>query len=115
MPAQLVGEFLGTTVLIILGDGVVANVVLSRTKGNNGGWIVITAGWALGVVMGIFTAIAIGAPEADLNPAVTLSKLLKGNLPPGPGPPDHAGPGAGRLRGGVHRVVALPSALRSHR
>ena len=42
-------EFLGTMILVILGNGVVANVVLNRTKGNNGGWIVITAGWGLAV------------------------------------------------------------------
>ena len=81
MAPSLLGEFLGTAVLIILGDGVVANVVLSRTKGNSGGWVVITAGWAMAVVMGVFTAIAVGAPQADLNPAVTLAKLLKGTYP----------------------------------
>ena len=42
-------EFIGTTLLVLFGNGVVANVVLSRTKGNNGGWIVITAGWGLAV------------------------------------------------------------------
>jgi glycerol uptake facilitator protein len=49
-------EFIGTTILVIFGNGVVANVLLSRTKGNNAGWIVITAGWALGVFVGVFCA-----------------------------------------------------------
>ena len=44
-------ELVGTMILVILGDGVVANVLLSKTKGNNGGWIVITAGWGLAVAV----------------------------------------------------------------
>jgi hypothetical protein len=51
-----IAEFIGTAILIIFGNGVVANVVLSRTKGNSSGWIVITAGWALGVFVGVFCA-----------------------------------------------------------
>ena len=70
------GELLGTMFLIILGDGVVANVVLAKTKGNGSGWIVITTGWAMAVVIGVFIAISAGAPEADINPAVTIGKWL---------------------------------------
>ena len=70
------GELLGTMFLIILGDGVVANVVLAKTKGNGSGWIVITTGWAMAVVVGVFIAISAGAPEADINPAVTIGKWL---------------------------------------
>jgi glycerol uptake facilitator len=66
------GEFMGTMVLILLGDGVVAGVLLRKSKAENSGWIVITAGWAFAVMCGIFTAIACGSPEAHLNPAVTL-------------------------------------------
>ena len=49
--ASLLAELIGTMLLIILGDGVVANVVLKKTKGNSSGWIVITTGWALAVAI----------------------------------------------------------------
>jgi glycerol uptake facilitator protein len=63
-------ELLGTMLLIILGDGVVANVVLNKTKGQNGGWIVITAGWAFGVTVAVY---AVGTfSGAHLNPAITI-------------------------------------------
>ncbi|MBP2642758.1 MAG: major intrinsic protein [Firmicutes bacterium] len=76
--SNLFGEFLGTAVLMLLGCGVCANVTLKGSKAVGGGWIVVTAGWAFGVVMGIFTAVALGAPNADLNPAVTLARTLAG-------------------------------------
>jgi glycerol uptake facilitator protein len=63
-------------VLIILGDGVVANVLLKKSKGEGSGWIVIATGWAMGVVGGIFTAIACGSPGAHINPAVTLAVAI---------------------------------------
>ena len=66
------GEFMGTLVLILLGDGVVAGVLLKRSKAESSGWLVITSGWAFAVMCGIFTAIACGSPQAHLNPAVTL-------------------------------------------
>ena len=72
MDRRFLGEFLGTAMLILLGNGVVANVLLRRSKGEGSGWIVITAGWALGVMCGVFTAVACGSPDAHLNPAVTL-------------------------------------------
>jgi glycerol uptake facilitator protein len=67
-------EFFGTAMILVLGGGVVANVVLDKTKGNNSGWIVITFGWAVGV----FTGVLIAAPVsgAHLNPAVTLALVL---------------------------------------
>jgi glycerol uptake facilitator protein len=74
----IVAEFVGTALLVIFGNGVVANVVLSRTKGNNSGWIVITAGWAFAVMAGVFTAIACGSSDAHLNPAVTLGMAVRG-------------------------------------
>ena len=72
MASPILGEFLGTLVLILLGNGVVANVVLSRSKAAGSGWIVITAGWAFAVMAGVFTALACGSPAAHLNPAVTV-------------------------------------------
>ncbi len=71
-------EFLGTTLLVLFGNGVVANVVLARTKGNNSGWIVITAGWALAVFVGAFCAAP--ASGAHLNPAVTLAMAIAGKI-----------------------------------
>jgi glycerol uptake facilitator protein len=67
-------EFFGTAMILVFGGGVVSNVVLSKTKGNNSGWIVISFGWAVGV----FTGVLIAAPisGAHLNPAVTLALVL---------------------------------------
>ncbi len=75
---QLVGEVLGTMILILLGNGVVAGVLLNKSKSQNSGWIVITAGWAFAVLAGVFTAVATGSPQADLNPAVTVAKMVAG-------------------------------------
>src|SRR5438270_2091948 len=72
-------EFIGTAILIIFGNGVVANVVLARTKGNNSGWIVITAGWALAVFVGVFSSQSFSG--AHLNPAVTLAMAQAGKFP----------------------------------
>jgi len=72
MASPFLGEFMGTLVLVLLGDGVVANVLLKRSKAEGSGWIVITAGWAFAVMAGVFTAIACGSSDAYLNPAVTL-------------------------------------------
>lgn len=66
------GEFVGTLILILLGDGVVAGVLLKRSKAEASGWIVITAGWAFAVMAGVFASIACGSKDAFLNPAVTL-------------------------------------------
>lgn len=71
------GEFMGTLILILMGDGVVAGVLLKKSKAENSGWIVITAGWAFAVVCGVFTAIACGSPEAHLNPAVTIGVAVR--------------------------------------
>src|SRR2546421_12757129 len=72
MNSPLAGEFLGTMILILLGDGVVAAVLLKRSKAEGRGWIVITAGWAFAVMAGVFTAIACGSSDAHLKPALTI-------------------------------------------
>ena len=78
-PSPFVGELVGTMILILLGNGVVANVVLKNTKGANAGWIVITAGWGFAVMIGIFTANAFGSAAAHLNPAVTVGLAVLKN------------------------------------
>jgi len=76
--SPFLAELLGTMLLIILGDGVVANVVLNKTKGQNGGWIVITAGWAFGVTVAVY---AVGTfSGAHLNPAVTIGLAAIGKF-----------------------------------
>lgn len=78
MYPNLLGEFLGTMTLIAFGDAVVANLVLKDTKGNGAGWVHVNLGWTFALMMGIYTAWAFNAPEADLNPVVTLFKLFIG-------------------------------------
>ena len=73
MLSPFFGEFMGTTVLILLGEGVVAGALLRGSKSENAGWMVITAGWAFAVFCGVVTAVACGSPGAHLNPAVTLA------------------------------------------
>lgn len=72
MSSPFFGEFIGTLVLILLGDGVVAGVLLKRSKAEGSGWMVITTGWAFAVMAGVFASIACGSKDAFLNPAVTL-------------------------------------------
>jgi glycerol uptake facilitator protein len=72
----LLGEFIGTLILVLLGNGVVAGVLLKGSKAEGGGWIVITAGWAFAVMAGVFTAAACGSNSAHLNPAITLGFAL---------------------------------------
>lgn len=73
-----IAEIIGTMLLILLGGGVVANSVLDKTHGNNGGWIVITTGWALGVFVGVVVAGPVSG--AHINPAVTLALALTGKF-----------------------------------
>jgi glycerol uptake facilitator protein len=77
MPATALGEFVGTIVLILLGNGVVAGVLLEKTKSNGAGWLVITAGWGFAVLGGVLVAVGLGAP-GELNPAVTLANVITG-------------------------------------
>lgn len=78
MASPLFGEFMGTLVLILLGDGTVAGVLLKGSKSENAGWMAITTGWAFAVMAGVLTAIACGSPDAHLNPAVTLGMAVAG-------------------------------------
>ena len=77
MSEKVFGEFMGTLVLILMGNGVVAGVLLRRSKAEGAGWVAITAGWAFAVMIGVFTAIACGSPDAHLNPAVTLGMAIR--------------------------------------
>lgn len=78
MSAMYVSEVVGTCILVLLGDGVVANVVLNKTKGNNSGWIVITAGWGFAVAMAAYAVGWVGG--AHLNPAVTVGLAVAGSI-----------------------------------
>jgi glycerol uptake facilitator protein len=73
------GELIGTMFLVLLGDGVVANILLSKTKGYNGGWIVVTTAWCFAVFVGVFTSVALGG-NAHLNTAVTIAFAISGNV-----------------------------------
>jgi glycerol uptake facilitator protein len=79
---SFIGELLGTMTLLLLGNGVVAGVLLKSSKAESGGWIVITAGWGFAVVSGVFVAQATGSPGAAINPAVTVAVLVQGNISP---------------------------------
>lgn len=82
----LFGEFMGTLVLVLLGNGTVANVVLKKTLGHGSGWPVIISGFGFGVVAGIFVAQACGSPGAHINPGVTLALAINsGNFADLPG------------------------------
>jgi glycerol uptake facilitator protein len=76
--SEFLAELIGTLLLILLGNGVVANVVLKGTKGHNSGWMVITTGWALAVYVGV--VIAAPYSGAHLNPAVTISLAIAGKF-----------------------------------
>ena len=72
-------EFIGTALLLILGNGVVATVLLNQSKGQNAGWVAITAGWGLAVFVAVFSVARISG--AHLNPAVSLAMAMTGRLP----------------------------------
>ncbi len=77
MDKRILGEFMGTLVLILMGNGVVANVSLRKSKAEDAGWMVVATGWALAVMCGVFTAVACGSSDAHLNPAVTLGFAIQ--------------------------------------
>jgi len=102
MDKQLFGEFMGTLVLVLLGNGVVANVLLGKTKGQNSGWIVIATGWFAAVMAGVAVAQACGSPGAHINPAVTLAvAIVKGEFG------DVAGFFLAQLLGGIAGAILV--------
>jgi glycerol uptake facilitator protein len=104
----LIGEFLGTTILILLGNGVVANVVLNRTKGHDSGWIVITLGWAMAVFVAVLCSAA--SSGAHLNPAVTFGLAIDGRFAWGSVP----GYVLAQLCGGILGGALVFTVYRSH-
>lgn len=76
LETAVVGEFVGTAILILLGNGVVGGVLLAGTKAENAGWMAITTGWALAVFAGVAVAISIGDSDAHLNPAFTVASVV---------------------------------------
>lgn len=73
--SAILGEFIGSAALLLFGAGVVANVALSKTNGHQGGWIVITFGWAMAVFIGVYTSLHLGG-SGHLNPAVTIAMTV---------------------------------------
>jgi glycerol uptake facilitator protein len=96
---SVLAEFVGTMILVLLGDGVVANVVLERTKGQNSGWIVITTGWGVAVAIAVYAVGRISG--AHLNPAVTIGLATIGSFPWAQVPGYVAAQMAGALAGGI--------------
>jgi glycerol uptake facilitator protein len=74
--SSVIGEFVGTFVLIVLGNGVVAGALLKRSKAENAGWISITAGWAIAVFAGVAVSAALGDSDGHLNPAFTIASVM---------------------------------------
>ena len=77
--STFLGEFVGTTILMLMGCGVNANVSLKGTTGNNSGWIVITIGWAMAVFTAVFIVASVSG--AHINPAVTIGLAAAGKFP----------------------------------
>ena len=72
----MIAEILGTMMLVLFGDGVVAGVLLNKSKAQNAGWIVIATGWGFAVMIGVYTSKALGGP-GHLNPAVTVAEMIR--------------------------------------
>lgn len=77
--SPFIGELTGSFLLMLLGSGVVANVVLEKTKGQSSGWIVITFGWAMAVFVGVYASNSLGG-SGHLNPAVSIALAVFGDF-----------------------------------
>jgi glycerol uptake facilitator protein len=99
MAEDFAAELIGTAILIILGDGVVAGVLLARSKAQNAGWIVITAGWGFAVMAAVYAVGAISG--AHINPAITIGAILTGGMDIGTGLVFMAGQLIGAFLGAV--------------
>ncbi len=78
--SPFLGELLGTMILIMFGNGAMAGILLNKSKAQNSGWIVLSAGWSFGVMSGVFVSQATGSPDAHINPAVTVAAMVRGGL-----------------------------------
>jgi glycerol uptake facilitator protein len=76
MSGPVWGEFIGTMILILLGNGVVGGVLLTRSKAEGAGWLAITTGWGLAVFAAVAVSISVGDPDAHLNPAFTVASVI---------------------------------------
>ncbi len=76
MEAAVLGEFVGTMILILLGNGVVGGVLLARSKAEGAGWLAIATGWGLAVFAAVAVSISMGDPDAHLNPAFTVASVI---------------------------------------
>lgn len=79
MGTEFIGELIGTFILVLLGNGIVAGNLLDETKSNNAGWLTITIGWGIAVAIGAFASGYMS--PAHLNPAVTIAFAIAGDLP----------------------------------
>ncbi|RRA50260.1 aquaporin family protein [Acidipila sp. EB88] len=77
MRSPMLGEFMGTFIMMVLGDGVVAGVLLKRSKAENAGWLTVCTAWAFAVLCGIFTSLLFGSKDAHLNPTITLAFAIE--------------------------------------
>lgn len=96
---QIFSEFLGTMILVLLGDGVVAGVSLAKSKAKDAGWVAITLGWGLAVTVAVFASGYMG--PAHINPAVTLGMAMSGNFDWGLVVPFILAQTAGAIVGGI--------------
>jgi len=79
MMTPFLGELIGTCILVVLGDGIVANVVLNKTKGHGSGWIAITLGWSMAVFVAVYSVAAVSG--AHINPAASIALAASGKFP----------------------------------
>jgi len=114
MHGPVFGEFLGTFILILLGNGTVANVSLSKSKGSGSGYMTVVTGYAFAVSAGIFVSLAVGG-VAHLNCAVTLALVIAGVTPVSQVPGLVAGQFAGAMVASILCGLRIYTITRTHR